>query len=286
MRGNRPDRRLEQAVAESLALAAGETIVVAASGGPDSTALAALTASAAAEAGAHALLAYVNHGQRPGAWQDEAVVVALAGRLGQAVRVLPLALPPRASEARLRSERYAKLAALAVASGATRVAVAHHAEDQTETVLLALFRGTGPAGLTGMAPERDLASGVRIVRPLLRFDRRRLLDYCLRAQLPFALDPTNDDRRFRRNAVRAALAELRTQFPRLDEAVARCAAIAGDEAQASPRARVRSRLRSLLADRAALADVTFERLDAVAQAIERSRPGRHFVARGVDVTIR
>jgi tRNA(Ile)-lysidine synthase TilS/MesJ len=137
-----------------------------------------------------------------------------------------------------------------------------------------------------MQPLRRLGK-LTLVRPLLGTAHGDLVAYCAGRLLPYALDPTNDDLTYRRNAVRAALAELRRSFPGLDAAVARCAAIARDERAGSERAALRRRLREEL-DLATgqVRDVTYERLDAVARALERRRPGRHFVSRGVEVTIR
>ena len=285
MRGARPERDLELRVARACAPRAGEVVVVAASGGPDSTALAALVAAACRQAGATLVLAHVNHALRPTAWQDEAVVLAVGASLG--FRVVATSLPPGSSaEARLRDERYAALGEVARDLGAGRIFTAHHAEDQTETLLLALFRGAGPAGLTGMPRRRQLAPGVALERPLLEVEPAELRAYCAAHQLPFALDPANDDLDYRRNALRAALPALRATFPRLDAAVARCATILREERSGIPRAGLRERLRAeLTAATGDARDVTFERLDAAARAIERGAPGRHYLRRGVEVVV-
>jgi tRNA(Ile)-lysidine synthase len=200
-----------------------------------------------------------------------------------AIRVLG---PGSRDEARLREERYAALVAVARENGAARVALAHHARDQTETVLLALFRGTGPDGLGGMAPERELSAGLSIVRPLLDCEPEVLRDFCLTNHLAFALDATNVDTSLRRNAVRAMLEAARPQFPGLDAAVARCATILREERAGVPRALARKHLRAELA--AALGDtrnVSFERVDALAAALERGAAGRHHVRRGVEAVL-
>jgi tRNA(Ile)-lysidine synthase len=286
MRGAKPERALEARFAECVAAQPGETLVAAVSGGPDSAALAALLTRHAAERGARVVLGHVNHGVRPSAGRDEGVVLALAAAL-QARAVVRALAPGSRSEASLRSARYAQLSAIAEETGAARVFTAHHAEDQSETVLLALFRGTSPAGLAGMPPVRRLAAGVSLVRPLLGAPRAALLAYCAERHLPYALDPSNDDQAYRRNALRTALAELRGVFPGLDAAVARCAAIARDEHSGSERAALRRRLREELAAATGHSrDMTYERLDAVARAVENRRPGRHFVREGVEVTIR
>jgi tRNA(Ile)-lysidine synthase len=285
MRGLRPERRLEAIVARELKPVAGETILAAISGGPDSVALAALLRTVCAREGARLVLGHVNHAVRPGAWQDEAVVLALGAALGVPVRCASLEPAPDSGEAALREGRYRTLERLAAEAGAHRVATAHHAQDQTETVLLALFRGTGPAGLAGMRPARPLGKRSILVRPLLEVDRGSLRALCEAEHLPYAIDPTNADPRYARNAVRAALADLRPNFPRLDEAVARCARIVRDELDGSGRAILRARLREELAAGPGLRDVPFERLEAAARALEAGRPGRHHIKRGVAIDV-
>ncbi len=285
MRGARRFAALEASVATNVAPAAGETLVAATSGGPDSVALAALLAPATRTTGATLVLAHVNAALRPSSWQDEAVVLSVGATLG--VRVVTMSLGPgRGDEARLRDERYAALAAAARAIGATRVLTAHHAADQTETVFLALLRGAGPEGLVGMAPERQLAPGLRLVRPLLGHEPAVLAAYAATQHLPYAVDPTNADHSYRRNAVRAALAQLRESFPHLDAAVARCAGIARGERAGESRAAARARLRDAVAAATGdVRDLTYERLDAAARALERGTPGRHFLRRGVEIIV-
>jgi tRNA(Ile)-lysidine synthase len=286
VRGAHPERALEQAVAERVAAVPGETLIAATSGGPDSVALAALLARAAEDAGAKLVLAHVNHATRPGAWQDEAVVLALGTALGARVMCASLEAGP-ASEARLRTGRYARLAEMARAAGARRVFTAHHAEDQSETVLLALFRGTGQAGLTGMPPRRRLAPGIELERPLLDVAPGALRAYCAERHLPVALDPSNADTGYRRNALRASLADLRLAFPGLDEAVARCAAILRAEQSGDERAAIRRSLReAIVASTGDGRDLTFRRLEAAVRGVERERAGRHVVRPGLEIEIR
>jgi tRNA(Ile)-lysidine synthase len=275
VRGTHPERWLERHVAETLRPDRGETLLVAASGGPDSGALAALACRAAARSGARVVLGHVNHGVREVAWQDEAVVLALGAALG--TRVLCTSVQVGGGdEATLREQRYAALASMALGAGARRVCAAHHAEDQTETVLLALFRGTGPEGLRGMAASRPLGGELSL----------ELRDYCRRRGLPYARDESNADTSYRRNAVRAALVELRRSFPRLDAAVARCVEIAAAQASGELRGGVRAMLRDALAEHRDVRDVTFERLDAAARLIEEGAAGRVFLKPGLELEIR
>ncbi len=279
MRGARPGRALDILVTRALGLPRSEPIVVACSGGPDSIALAAVLDRIGRLHGFEIILAHVNAGLRESAWQDECVVLAAGARLGRPVRV---AAPPpgRADEATLRTARYAALAEIAAASGAGAIATGHTAEDQTETVLLALFRGTGPTGLAGMAAVSRLAAGPELLRPLLRATHADLLAEVHRSGLPYALDPTNRERRYRRNAVRSALVDLRADFPGLDRAVARCAALVGDDLSGGERGAARRRLRAQLARTGDLRDIPFERIEAVLDA----RPGRRvFLKPGLEV---
>ena len=286
MRGARPFAALEANLAARVAMAAGETLVVATSGGPDSVALAALLAPVARECGGALILAHVNANLRASAWQDEAVVMSLAASLG--ARVVAVSLPAgSADEARLRDERYAALDAIARDARASRIVTAHHAGDQTETVLLALLRGAGPGGLTGMAPQRALASGTIVLRPLLGAEPETLRAYAAAHHLPYVADPTNGDPAYRRNAVRAALEMLRPSFPHLDAAVARCAEILRDERAGTPQARRRALLREAIVEATGDArDLSFERLDAAARALDRGTPGRHFLRRGVELVVK
>jgi tRNA(Ile)-lysidine synthase len=245
MRGARPERALDAAVRTAMRDAGDGRILIACSGGPDSVALASVVARLHREPAGPPVLGHVNHGRRPGASQDECVALAVAARLG-----LPFAVArpriERDDEQTLRDARYGGLEQLARSYGCTIVITAHTAEDQTETVLLALFRGTGLSGLGGMRTRRPLADGVTLVRPLLRVTHAELAVELRRSGLPYARDPTNDDQRYRRNALRATLERLRDDFPHLDRAVARCAAIAADEADGAPAAAQRRHIRHRL----------------------------------------
>ena len=169
--------------------------------------------------------------------------------------------------------------------GATAVATAHHAEDQSETVLLALFRGTGSAGVAGMPARRELAPGIDLIRPLLRTGAEDLRAYCHAQALPYAVDPTNADAELRRNAVRSALEGLRPLFPGLDEAVARAADLAAHEAAGSPRSVLRRQVREALQGDSRLKDVAFAHIEAAVLALERGGGGRFYMKDGVALVI-
>ena len=284
MRGTHPERALEQAVERDGALRRGDRVLIACSGGADSVGLALLLSALAKTLDLTLHLAHVNHGIRASAWQDEAVVLRVSAALGIPVTIRSLA-GGAASEAPLREARYEALAAIAADAGASCVATGHTAEDQTETVLLALFRGTGAQGAAGMPARRVLSGDIDLVRPLLRRTRAEVVLYLQHAGLPYAVDPTNTDTNYRRNAVREALAALRPLFPGLDEAVARAASLIAEDLAETPGARLRRQVRSALREHEALGGVDFEHIAAAVRALERGRSGRFAMAPGVELSV-
>jgi tRNA(Ile)-lysidine synthase len=285
VRGARPQAGIERDVELGGALRRGECVVIACSGGADSVALAGVLQALAKPMQLTPAIVHVNHGIRASAWQDECVALRVSAVFELPIEVV--ALPPGPhDEERLRASRYDALIAAAQRRNATAIATAHHAEDQSETTLLALFRGTGPEGLAGMRLRRPIASGVDLARPLLRLSSETLRQYCHARALPYAVDPTNADRGRRRNAVREALEALRPLFPGLDEAVARAAQLVGDEAEAAQRAELRRRVRERLAGEHVLRDVDFEHVEAAVRAIERGRSGTFHMKAGVCLEIR
>ncbi len=207
----------------------GTTVLVAASGGLDSTVLADALARCAGTQGFAVAIGHVHHGLRGAeADADEAAVGDLASRLGVAFgseRIDLASATSRTSRDRptvqeaARSLRYAALARIGEALGADRIATAHHAGDQAETVLLRLLRGTGPDGLGGI-PERS--SDGRIVRPLLRLDRNQIEAYARARRLSWREDASNTSSEYARNRLRNEwLPGLAEAFnPRLLRAIA------------------------------------------------------------------
>jgi tRNA(Ile)-lysidine synthase len=279
LRGAKPERALDALVRKAVTFEPGQTVLLACSGGPDSVALASVLDRVAREDGFDVHLAYVNHGRRESAWQDECVVLSVGARLGRPVATLSV-MASGDAEAALRDARYAALMACARRAGSTTIATAHTAEDQTETVLLALFRGTGLDGLAGIAPSRALDGDARLVRPLLRATHEELAAELRRSALPYAIDPTNAELRYRRNALRAALDGLRDEFPQLDRAVARCAQIVRDEISDPERATARRELRERLRSHGDLRDIPFERIEAV---LDAHPGGRVFIKPGLTI---
>ncbi|WP_280142268.1 tRNA lysidine(34) synthetase TilS [Methylobacterium sp. 174MFSha1.1] len=179
-------------------------VVLAVSGGPDSTAL--MGCAASIEPGIPLVVATVDHGLRPGSAAEADGVAGLAARLGLAHRILAWAGPKPAARLQeaARAARYRLLADLARATGADLVLTAHTLDDQAETVLMRLCAGSGPAGLAGMAPARALG-GLTLGRPFLSIPKARLVATCEERGWPFVRDPSNADLRFGRARLRRLL---------------------------------------------------------------------------------
>jgi tRNA(Ile)-lysidine synthase len=166
-----------------------DTVVVGCSGGADSLALLALVR----DAGYDACAVHVDHGLRPGAL-DASIVEAASARFGAAFRAVRIKVAPGGNlEARARDARYAALERVRVEIGAEVIAVGHTRDDQAETVLLNFLRGSGSAGLAGMASRRGM-----IRRPLLGLRRAETREICARLGLAPIHDPMNDDLHYRR----------------------------------------------------------------------------------------
>ena len=221
-------RRLAAALAAPGGPGAGEHLLVAVSGGPDSTALLAALAELASGRGLGLTAAHVDHGLRGAEGAAEAdAVAALATRLGVPFVRRAVTVPAGPDlEARARRARYQALARVAQEVGARRIVTGHTQDDQVETVLLRLVRGAGRRGLGAMRPVRG-----RLWRPLLAATRADVRRFLAERGLGFAVDRTNADLRHARNRVRRLLVPLlRAEFnPRLGPALAALAERLRDE---------------------------------------------------------
>jgi tRNA(Ile)-lysidine synthase len=189
-------------------LKAAPALVLAVSGGPDSVALMWLAARwrRAVARGPELTVVTVDHGLRPEAAREAREVKRLATELGLPHRTLRWrgAKPKTGLPAAAREARYRLLAQAALAVGASHVLTAHTRDDQAETLLMRMLRGSGLAGLSAMADvsQRD---GIVLVRPLLDVPKAQLIATLKRAKVGFADDPTNRDTAFTRPRLRALL---------------------------------------------------------------------------------
>ncbi len=191
--------------------------VLAVSGGSDSVALMHLAARWAALCGADAprlSVASVDHGLRPGSAETAEQTAAAARALGLAATVLPWIgeKPSHGIQEQARTARYRLIGEFArsCSEGPCAVVTAHTLEDQAETLLMRLARGSGPDGLQGMRPVRPLPGfdGIDVVRPLLGTGRADLRSYLEARGVSWIEDPSNEDRRFERVRLRAVAGEL------------------------------------------------------------------------------
>ncbi len=217
----------------------GGLIVVGVSGGTDSLALLHLLAGLRQSLGIQLHAATLDHGLRGDAGADDArFVAAIAQRWDIPVTVgyadvRALADARHVSiEAASRAARYDFLATVARDTSADRVAVAHNADDQVETVLLHLLRGSGVSGLAGMAYRAPLPGhpDLLLIRPLLDRSRAALDAYCQEHDLQPRHDASNDDQRYTRNRLRHDLIpHLRDLSPQIERRLLQLAGIAAVE---------------------------------------------------------
>jgi tRNA(Ile)-lysidine synthase len=242
-----PDAQAETAIDESIErlreealelLASYPSLLLAVSGGPDSVALMLLCARWSMRSSRDIAVATVDHRLRKASRAEAEEVGRWAHDLGYAHHLLTWEeeKPSTRLQERARQARYALLAACARRIGASAIVLAHHADDQAETILFRLTRGSGIAGLAGMARVAR-AEDIALLRPLLDFRKEELEAICARAQQAFFRDPSNEDDSFARARLRKlapvlaaqgfgqeALLRLGARAARADAALTHCAA--------------------------------------------------------------
>lgn len=188
----------------------GGPMAVAVSGGADSLGLLRMAHAAFGE---RLCVLTVDHGLRDGSAAEAAQVVAWAACLGVRGAVLRPAMPiaARNVQANARTARYRAMGAWCVAHGVQLLATAHHADDQAETLLMRLARGSGVDGLSGIRPSVTLF-GVRVVRPLLGLSRQAVRSVLAGSGWDPVDDPANRADRFDRTAARRLLANGEAAF--------------------------------------------------------------------------
>ncbi|HEY3418060.1 MAG TPA: tRNA lysidine(34) synthetase TilS [Armatimonadota bacterium] len=211
----------------------GARLLVAVSGGPDSVALLDLLATQLAPAmGLWLAVGHVHHGLRAEAGEDADFVQRLAERYDLPCLVSYEDVPARMAaageslETAAREVRYAALQRMAHALSLGNIVTGHTADDQAETVLMRLLRGSGTTGLAAIPPRRD-----NIVRPLLPIWRSEILAYLRARALPYQTDASNASTAMLRNRLRLELLPLleRDYTPRIRERLARLAELSRDD---------------------------------------------------------
>ncbi len=194
-----------------------ESVAVAFSGGPDSTALLDLFACSMAGFGFSVTACHLDHGIRKESASDREHCRALASKQGipfisERIDVPAMSAAERTGiEEAARKARYAFLEKAALDTGSGWVALGHNADDQAETVLMRIIRGSGLRGLGGMKEARPISAanpGILAVRPILRASRSRILSYLASRGISYLTDGTNLDEAYARNRVRRVLIPL------------------------------------------------------------------------------
>jgi len=183
---------------------ASPVVAVGVSGGRDSMALAELTEDWARARGGSALALVVDHGLRAESASESLRTVETLRARGREATLLRWegAKPASGIQERARAARRRLLVEACRQRGILHLLLAHHADDQAETVAMRSARASGPAGLAGMAALAEECD-VRVLRPLLTVPRVAITDYCRRVGIDWLEDPSNADPRFERTRVRA-----------------------------------------------------------------------------------
>lgn len=206
----------------------GDSILVAVSGGADSLCLLHVLIRLQDVLDVTVSAVHVDHGLRAESSDEAEFVRQLCLKLGVRCTVERIDVKEfcgatgRSVQDAARTLRYEALSRVACASGARRIAVGHTADDQAETVLMRILKGTGGTGLAGIPPVRD-----NVIRPLLALWRSDTQTYCKRQSLPYIEDPSNSSDDYLRNKLRNRLIpQLESEYnPRLREALCRLAEV-------------------------------------------------------------
>ena len=224
------EEKVHQAITARNLFCLGDRIVVAVSGGPDSVALLACLVALAPRWKWTISIGHVNHGLRGMESEEDAAFVE---QLGIALNVPVYIRKPRLCKEEVRSSRqslqeharevrYQAMEDIVQESGSTKIATGHTADDQAETVLMWMLRGSGTGGLSGIPPKR----GERIVRPILDFPRNEIVKYLDQRELTYRVDSSNNQAAYLRNRIRNNLMpQLQDYAPGLVSVLSRQAEI-------------------------------------------------------------
>ncbi|MGE5398489.1 MAG: tRNA lysidine(34) synthetase TilS [Chitinophagales bacterium] len=210
----------------------GESVVVGVSGGPDSVALLHFLLQLKKQGNYEVFAAHLNHGLREEALLDQELVEGLCRKWDVPFRmdksnIKEIARTSGQSIEQVgREVRYRFLHQTAEEFGAVKIAVAHHRQDQAETLLMRLIQGTGPRGLQAMLPRRS-----QIIRPFLCLDRNEIDKYLKENHIDYRIDSSNFDKNYLRNRIRLDLLPLLEERfnPRIVDGLCRLADLAAEE---------------------------------------------------------
>ena len=208
----------------------GDTVIVAVSGGPDSICLLDVLDALSRELEIGLVVAHYNHGLRE---EEDEAETRLVQDIAESMK-LPfetgkadhLRHQDSSVEERARDARYAFLEGVRENHVARKIALGHNHNDQAETVLMRLLRGSGPPGLAGIPPVRDN----KIIRPLIEVKREEIMDYLKARRLPYAFDSSNKDTRYLRNRIRLELLPMLQDYqPQIIDRLCRLSNIIREE---------------------------------------------------------
>ncbi len=218
--------KMRATIAEHSMAVAGERLLVAVSGGPDSTALLAGLRELAPEMGVALGVFHLDHGLRPEAAAEALFVRRLAERWQLPFFLSEVDMAAKSHDiglglqAAARQTRYASLQTVAQANGYDKLVLGHTADDVAETLIMRLLRGSSTTGLGSIPPVRE----GRIIRPLIAIERSEVLSFLADRGLEFTEDPSNTDHKYLRNRIRhELLPQLLTYNPRLVQQLVRTA---------------------------------------------------------------
>jgi tRNA(Ile)-lysidine synthase len=227
--------RILATIREQGLLAKGGRVLVAISGGPDSTALLHSLVKLAGRLHISLAAVVVDHRLRPDSAAEAAEVCRRCARIGIGCEVVTVDVararrPHVSAQEAAREVRLAALEEAAIRLGCAKIALGHTADDQAETVLFRILRGTGLAGLAGIPYRRG-----PFIRPLIEVRRAQVLAYLARRKLEFFSDPSNANRRYTRSRIRHdLLPALAQENPRVVEALLGLARAARSRAEPAP----------------------------------------------------
>ena len=224
-------QKIQKTISRYDMLASGDRVLVAVSGGPDSVVLLDVLDKLKETFSLEMVVAHFDHSLRPEDDERETRFVASLAASKNLPFMTQKALSPPATsgkslEEEARNWRYEFLDHARDAHGAQKIALGHTLDDQAETVIMRLLRGSGPAGLSGIPPVRNH----HIIRPLIEITRQEILDYIDRLDLQYITDPSNFEKHHLRNRIRLdLLPQLKTYQPRIVQILGQTAGIMRDE---------------------------------------------------------